>query len=102
MFADLGTNKKFSTAYHTQIDGQAERVNQVLEDMLHMYVMEKPTKWEYYLHLVEFAYNNGWHASLGNHARLRGGSVAERLRSMWAYGWVECCNDVVGCGTSSL
>ena len=33
--------------------------------MLHMYVMEKPTKWEYYLHLVEFAHNNGQQASLG-------------------------------------
>ena len=26
--------------------------------------MEKPSKWEYYLHLVEFAYNNGFQASL--------------------------------------
>ena len=33
--------------------------------MLHMYVMDKPTKWEDYLHLVEFAYNNGQQASLG-------------------------------------
>ena len=33
--------------------------------MLHMYVMEKPSKWEDYLHLVEFSYNNGQHASLG-------------------------------------
>ena len=33
--------------------------------MLRMYVMDKPTKWEYYLHLVEFAYNNGQQASLG-------------------------------------
>ena len=37
----------------------------MLEDMLHMYVMDKQTKWEYYLHLVEFAYNNGHQASLG-------------------------------------
>ena len=37
----------------------------MLEDMLRMYVMEKPTKWKYYLHLVEFAYNNGQQASLG-------------------------------------
>ena len=59
LFADLGTKLKFSTAYHPQTDGQIERVNQVLEDMLHMYVMDKPTKWEDYLHLVEFAYNNG-------------------------------------------
>ena len=59
LFADLGTKLNFSTAYHPQTDGQTERVNQVLEDMLRMYVMDKPTKWEDYLHLVEFAYNNG-------------------------------------------
>jgi hypothetical protein len=29
-----------------------------------MYVMNKPNKWEDYLHLVEFAYNNGYQASL--------------------------------------
>src|SRR5713226_3283742 len=46
LFADLGTKLNFSTAYHPQIDGQTERVNQVLEDMLRMYVMDKPTKWE--------------------------------------------------------
>ena len=28
-----------------------------------MYVMNNPTKWEDYLHLAEFAYNNGYHAS---------------------------------------
>ena len=37
----------------------------MLEDMLHMYVMDKLTKWEDYLHLVEFSYNNGYQASLG-------------------------------------
>jgi len=26
--------------------------------------MQQPTRWEEYLHLVEFAYNNGYHASL--------------------------------------
>ena len=52
LFIDLGTKLNFSTAYHLQTDGQMERVNQVLEDMLRMYVMDKPTKWEDYLHLV--------------------------------------------------
>ena len=33
-------------------------MNQVLEDMLQMYVRNHPKKWEEYLHLVEFAYNN--------------------------------------------
>ena len=37
----------------------------MLEDMIRMYVMDKPSKWEDYLHLVEFAYNNGKQASLG-------------------------------------
>jgi hypothetical protein len=36
----------------------------VIEDMLRMYVMDKPSKWEEYLHLVEFAYNNGDQTSL--------------------------------------
>jgi hypothetical protein len=29
-----------------------------------MYVMDKPSKWEDYLHLVEFDYNNGYKGSL--------------------------------------
>ena len=37
----------------------------MLEDMHCMYVMEKPSKWEDYLHLVEFVYNNGHQESLG-------------------------------------
>ena len=28
-----------------------------------MYVMNNPTKWEYYLHLAKFAYNNGYQTS---------------------------------------
>ena len=64
LFADLGTKLNFSIAYHPQTDGQTERVNQVSEDMLRMYVMDKPTKWKDYLHLVEFSYNNGQRASL--------------------------------------
>jgi hypothetical protein len=36
----------------------------VIEDMLRMYVMEKPSRWEDYLHLVEFSYNNGYQESL--------------------------------------
>eukprot|EP00253_Pinus_taeda_P011808 PITA_11808 len=63
LFAELGTQLNFSTAYHPQTDGQMERVNQVVEDMLRACVMMRPTQWEEYLHLVEFAYNNGYHSS---------------------------------------
>ena len=59
LFAYLGTKLNFNTSYHLHTDGQTERVSQVLEDMIRIYVMEKPTKWVDYLHLVEFAYNNG-------------------------------------------
>ena len=37
----------------------------MLEYMLIMYMMDKPSRWEDYLHLVEFTYNNGHQASLG-------------------------------------
>ena len=30
-----------------------------------MYVMDHQTKWEEYLHLAEFSYNNGYHTSIG-------------------------------------
>jgi hypothetical protein len=64
LFKGFGTNLNFSTTYHPQTDGKTERVNRIIEGMLRMYVMDNPSKWEYYLHLVEFAYNNGYQASL--------------------------------------
>ena len=63
LFSGLETQLNFNTAYHPQTDGKTERVNQIVEDMLRMYVMNNPTKWEDYLHLVEFAYNTGYQAS---------------------------------------
>ena len=65
LFKGLGTQLNFSIEYHPQADGQTERVNQVLEDMLRMYVIDKPGKWEDYLHLVEFAYNNNFQVFAG-------------------------------------
>jgi transposase InsO family protein len=64
LFKGLGKNLNFSTSYHPQTDGKIERFNRIIEDMLRMYVMDNPLKWEDYLHLVEFAYNNGYQASL--------------------------------------
>jgi hypothetical protein len=55
LFKGFGTNLNFSTPYHLEIDGQTERVNRVIEDMLRMYVMDQPSKWKNYLNLVEFA-----------------------------------------------
>ncbi|MCO5605426.1 hypothetical protein L7F22_059610 [Adiantum nelumboides] len=58
LFKSLGTNLLFSSAYHPQTDGQTERVNQILEEMLRHYIQQRLASWKEYLPLVEFAYNN--------------------------------------------
>jgi hypothetical protein len=60
LFKGFRMNLNFSTSYLPEYDGHTERVNRVIEDILRMYVMNKPSKWEDCLHLVEFAYNNGY------------------------------------------
>ncbi|GJU94170.1 putative nucleotidyltransferase, ribonuclease H [Tanacetum coccineum] len=57
-----GTRLKFSTAFHPQTDGQTERTIQTLKDMLRSCALEWTGNWDEYLCLVEFAYNNSWHA----------------------------------------
>jgi transposase InsO family protein len=64
LFKGFGTNMNVSIAYHAQSDGKTERFNQVIEDMLRMYVIDNPSKWEDYLHLVDFTYNNEYQDSL--------------------------------------
>nr|GFC81975.1 retrotransposon protein, putative, Ty3-gypsy subclass [Tanacetum cinerariifolium] len=55
---------KFSTAFHPQTEGQSERTIQTLEDMLRSCALEWTGNWDDYICLVEFAYNNSWHASI--------------------------------------
>ncbi|MCI65839.1 retrotransposon protein, partial [Trifolium medium] len=61
----MGTRLKMSTSHHPQIDGQSKRTIQTLEDMLRSCVLEDGCSWGDYLHLIEFAYNNRYHASIG-------------------------------------
>ena len=61
----LGTRLDFSTAFHPQTDGQTERLNQVLEDMLRACALDLPGSWDSHLHLMEFAYNNSYQATIG-------------------------------------
>ena len=60
----LGTHLNFSTAFHPQTDGQTERTNQTIEDMLRAYVLEFGGNWHDYLRLIEFTYNNNYQASI--------------------------------------
>ena len=62
----LGTRLDFSTAFHSQSDGQLERVIQILEDMLRGCAIEFRGSWEDHLPLAEFAYNNSYQASISD------------------------------------
>ncbi|GJV00355.1 putative reverse transcriptase domain-containing protein [Tanacetum coccineum] len=60
----LGTRLDMSTAYHPETDGQSERTIQTLEDMLRACVLDFGKSWDRHLPLVEFSYNNSYHASI--------------------------------------
>ena len=61
----LGTKVKLSTTSHPRTDGLAERAIQTLEDMLRSCVINYKGSWDDHLPLIEFAYNNSFHASIG-------------------------------------
>ncbi|GJV25461.1 putative reverse transcriptase domain-containing protein [Tanacetum coccineum] len=60
----LGTQLDMSMTYHPETDGQSERTIQTLKDMLRAYVIDFGKGWEKHLPLVEFSYNNSYHASI--------------------------------------
>jgi hypothetical protein len=60
----LVTQLRFCSAYHPQIDGQTERVNQILEDMLRACALQYERSWDKSLSYVEFSYNNSYQESL--------------------------------------
>jgi transposase InsO family protein len=64
LHAFLGTHLIHSSVYHPQTDGQTERVNQILEDMLRACVMEYLGSWDKNLPWAEFSYNNSYQESL--------------------------------------
>ncbi|GKD48628.1 putative reverse transcriptase domain-containing protein [Tanacetum coccineum] len=60
----LGTNLDMSIAYHPQTDRQSERTIQTLKDMLRACMIDFGKGWVNHLPLVEFSYNNSYHASI--------------------------------------
>ncbi len=65
LWQQLGTRLAMSTAYHPQTDGQTERANRTLEDMLRTYVNYRLNDWDQHLIAAEIAYNNSKQASTG-------------------------------------
>jgi hypothetical protein len=64
LHASLGTRLICNSAYHPQTNGQTERVNQILEDILRACVLNYLDKWNKCLPLAEFSYNNSYQKSL--------------------------------------
>ena len=60
-----GARQAMSTPFHPETDGQTERVNRVLEDMLRHYVSPVQDDWDQHLACAEFAINNADHRSTG-------------------------------------
>jgi transposase InsO family protein len=60
----LDTQLHFSSAYHPQADGQTERVNQILKDMLRACALHYIRSWDKSLPYAEFSYNNSYQESL--------------------------------------
>jgi hypothetical protein len=64
LHASPGTHLIHSSANHPQTDGQMERVNQILEDMLRACVLEHQGSWDRNLPWAEFSYDNSYQESL--------------------------------------
>jgi hypothetical protein len=64
LHASLRTHLIHSLAYHSQTDGQIDRVNQILEDMLRACGLEHQGSWDKNLPWAEFSYNNSYQESL--------------------------------------
>nr|GFB19142.1 putative reverse transcriptase domain-containing protein [Tanacetum cinerariifolium] len=60
----LDTSLDMSTAYHPETNSQSERTIQTLEDMLRAFAIDFGKGWVNHLPLVEFSYNNSYHASI--------------------------------------
>ena len=56
----LGMDKRMSNTFHPQTDGQTERTNRTLEEMLRAYVSLEHDDWDAKLACAEFAINNSW------------------------------------------
>ncbi|CAI7742989.1 unnamed protein product [Closterium sp. NIES-54] len=61
----MGTRLAMSSAYHPQTDGQTERLNQIVQQLLRAACKDDINKWDLHLPVLEFAYNNAKHAATG-------------------------------------
>ena len=65
VYRTMGTTLAMSSGFHPQTDGQTERANRSIEEMLRAYVGKRQDDWDERLGMIEFAYNNSVHSSTG-------------------------------------
>jgi len=63
LWRKLGIKQKLSTAFHPQMDGESERVNQEIEQYLRIYRNFQQDDWAALLPIIEFAHNVRPHCS---------------------------------------
>ena len=61
----MGIQRKMSTAFHPQTNGQTERANQTLEEYLRHYVTFNQDNWVACLPMAQFAFNSSVHEATG-------------------------------------
>lgn len=67
LMTSWGIKTRFSTTEHPQTDGQSERLNRTMQDMIRPLLEQlckDYTYWDYLLPMAEFAYNNAYQASI--------------------------------------
>ena len=87
----LGMKVSLLTAFHPQLDGQTERVNQVLEQYLRVFANYKQDDWSKLLSRAAFSYNNAEHSATKVSVRCanrpvekpRGSTSFEGVRRDW-------------------
>jgi hypothetical protein len=91
LHVSLRTRLIHSSAYHSQTDGQTERVNHILKDMLRAYVLEHQGSWDQNLPWAEFSYNNSYHETL----KMASFEVLYRRRCRTPLNWIEPGENVI-------
>ena len=95
----VGTKHCVTSSYHPQSDGQTERTNRVLCEMLRQYVNARYDNWDELLPVVEFAHNNAYSTVTGStpfyicngyHPRTPMQEVIDLARKQWKDDWKKC------------
>ena len=98
----IGTKHCVTSSYHPESDGQTERKNRVLCEMLRHYINAKSDNWDKLLPLVEFAHNNAYSSVTGStpfficygkHPRTPMQEVIDLSKRQWRADLQECSKE---------